>query len=249
MAEKSLKEAGEHTARAAATTARLLVRLRAGFANLRPRNAYEYGRVALAKLCFEFEEDMERTLPRLLDSGTKERLRGERFRACLLGVGVAYCFALLNLSEMPDSHPYRSFEQGMLDAAAELGAPAYLLEGSEAIGESIRAVEGTETTLGERVCGWVEAVYACPGELPESPIAQVEDPLFAIAFARSFPITFAHSVMFTLGNLPKRAQLMRFAEMPARDAVREMKLRPPKPIRSGCLSAVLGLVDSMMLQR
>ncbi|MCD6282988.1 hypothetical protein J7J84_05225 [bacterium] len=249
MVEKSLKEAGEHTARAAAATASLLARLRAGFANLRPRNAYEYGRVTLAKLCFEFEGDMERTIPRLLDSGTRERLRDERFRACLLGVGVVYCFALLDLSELPESHPYRSFEQGMLDAAAELGAPAYLVEGSGAVGESIRAVEGTETTLGERVCGWVEAIFDSPGGLPEGPMAQVEDPLFAIAFARSFPVTFAHSVMFTFGNLPKRAQLMRFARMPVRDAVREMKLRPPKAVRSGCLSAVLVAVGTMTLQR
>jgi len=245
MPEKSLKEAGDHAANAAATTARLLTTLRAGFANLRSRNAYEYGRVALAKLCFEFEEDMQRTLPRLLDSGTKEHLREERFRACLLGVGVVYCFALLDLAELPDSHPYRSFEQGMLDAATELGAPAYLMGSSNVIGESIRAVEGTEITLGERVCGWVEAVYASPDAPPENPVAPVEDHLFAIAFARSFPITFAHSVMFTLANLPKRAQLMRFAGLPAKDAVREMKLRPPKAVRSGCLSAVLTITYSL----
>ena len=251
MPEKSLKEAGEHTARAAATTARLITMLRAGFAKLRPRNAYEYGRVALAKLCLELDEEMERTLPRLLDTSTKERLRDERFRACLLGVGVIYCFALLDLAELPDSHPYRSFEQGMLDAATELGAPAYLMDSSKAVGESIRAVEGTETTLGERVCGWVKAVYESPDAPPEGPVEPVDDPLFALAFSRSFPITFAHSVMYTFASLRKRAQLMRFAEMPAKDAVREMERnppKPPKPVRSGCLSAVW-IVVGLVIQR
>ncbi len=247
MFEKSLKEAEEHTAKAAATTARLLAKLRADFIRMKRRHACEYGRVTLAKLCFEFEEDMERTIPRLLDSGTKERLRDERFRACLLGVGVVYCFALLNLSELSESHPYRSFAKGMLDAAAELGAPAYLVDSSEVMAESIRAVEDTETTLGERVCGWVEAVYASPDAPPASPVAPVADPLFAIAFARSFPITFAHSVMFTFGNLPKRAQLMRFAGLPVKDAVREMKLRPPKAVRSGCLSAVVVAVGGVTI--
>jgi|GEM_PF-3423965 len=245
MPEKSLKEAGEHTAKAAAMTARLLAKLRADFTRLKRRHACEYGRVALAKLSLEHEEDMERTLPRLLDSATKERLRDERFRACLLGVGVVYCFALLDLSELPDSHPCRSFEQGMLDAAAELGAPKYLVDCAEAIAESIRAVEGTETTLGERVCGWVEAVYASPGEPPTSPVAPVEDPLFALAFARTFPITFAHSVMFTRASLPKPAELLRFAGMPVKDAAREMKLRPPKATRSGCLWGVVVAVGAL----